>query len=165
MIDKLAMAHDWAMKVIDVGYVCETDTLALEAWKYVDAMQAEADKRKKEKLDEVRQGLKDGWFTEKEGQHFDDVAALCKTDISSGEWQPDWSQAPDDRIDHWSKESDGTATWWIGEPTRNVKEGTHHDNDNCTCVEDAPSFGYQGDWKNSLRKRPEIKAGKRLEVG
>lgn len=45
-MDKLTMAHDWAMQSIDAGYVCETETLVSEAWKYADAMQAEAEKRK-----------------------------------------------------------------------------------------------------------------------
>lgn len=44
-MDKLKLAHDWAMQSIDTGYVCETETLVSEAWQYADAMQAEAEKR------------------------------------------------------------------------------------------------------------------------
>lgn len=52
-MDKLQMAHDWAMQSIDTGYVCETETLVSEAWKYADAMQAEAEKRINKERPEV----------------------------------------------------------------------------------------------------------------
>ena len=52
MKTKLEMAHEWAMRAIDTGYVCETGNLVIEAWKYADAMQAEADKREKEEQSE-----------------------------------------------------------------------------------------------------------------
>lgn len=121
-MDKLKLAHDWAMQSIDTGYVCETETLVSEAWKYANAMQAEAEKRNKaeaeKKRKEVREILNDAsTFIEREGQHFDDVE----------EWQPDWSQAPDDAIG-WMI-FDGASTW-LGESGY--------------LIEEAPSFGFTG---------------------
>ena len=85
-MDKLKLAHDWAMKY---GSTLTHKTV-IDAWAYADAMQAEADKRNKaeaaQKRKEIREMLNDAnTFIEREGQHFDDVE----------EWQPDWSQAPD----------------------------------------------------------------------
>ena len=71
------------------------------------------------------------------------------------EWQPDWSQAPDDACcwfiggsswdlkAYWSKyipcyNSETTQTTWQGNG-----------------MIEAPSFNYQGDWRDSLRKRPK----------
>jgi hypothetical protein len=58
---------------------------------------------------------------------------------------PDWSQAPDvshfdtHPIDGWRMSSSGKALWLIG-------GGAY-------CP--APDFGYTGDWRDSLRKRPK----------
>lgn len=148
-MNKLEMAHDWAMKYgkVDSNYNRE-NTVQL-AWDYADAMQAEADKRDKAEVEkkraDIREMLKaDNTFVEREGQHFDDV-----------EWQPDWSKAPDDKITHWTMEKDKRYSWWIGEPkkdSQNHYEST--ENANCSFYGDAPSFNYQGNWQDSLRKRP-----------
>ena len=45
-MNKLEMAHDWAMKY---GSPENFKLTMDEAWEYVDAMQAEADKREKQK--------------------------------------------------------------------------------------------------------------------
>ena len=127
---KLELAHEYFQKTIshirkhDIQH--DFSEIISESWEYADEMEKQYNKRKPSGL----------------------------PDALKEEWQPDWSQAPDDRINYWSKESDGTATWWIGEPTKNIPIGTHHDNDCCSCLDDAPAFNYQGDWKDSLRKRP-----------
>lgn len=74
--------------------------------------------------------------------HLNNTLAVQKMMHSSDEWQPDWSQAPDDTT-HWGVEL-GTAYW--------LKE---EEVDGLFCkISKAPSFNYQGDWKDSLRKRP-----------
>ena len=108
------------------------DTEIKMAWQYVDAMQAEADKRMVK--------LPDVFFDTKQNE----------------EWQPDWSQAPDDKITHWTMEKDKRYSWWTGEPK---KDSQNHyesiENANCSFYGDAPSFNYQGNWQDSLRKRPQ----------
>ena len=64
-MNKLQMAHEYAMKHVQEGFDINYNVLVVEAWKYADAMQAEADKRN---------------YSEKQ---------------DSSEWQPDWSQAPE----------------------------------------------------------------------
>ena len=132
ILDKAKMAHDWVMKYgkVDSNYNRE-NTVQL-AWDYADAMQAEADKRVVK--------LPDVFFDTKQNE----------------EWQPDWSQAPDDKITHWTMEKDKRYSWWIGEPK---KDSQNHyesiENANCSFYGDAPSFNYQGIWQDSLRKRPQ----------
>ena len=55
------------------------------------------------------------------------------------EWQPDWSQAPRCDVVSWDINEHGQARWIAS--------------DNGYYL--APSFGYTGDWRNSLRKRPK----------
>ena len=141
ILDKAKMAHDWAMKYgkVDSNYNRE-NTVQL-AWKYADAMQAEADKRAEQKRKEIREMLNaDNTFIEKEGQHFDDV-----------EWQPDWSQAPS-WANWWAVDLDlAQAHWYGAEPTINTITWRRRTR---TCKQ-APSFNYQGNWQDSLRKRPQ----------
>lgn len=59
------------------------------------------------------------------------------------EWQPDWSQAPDG-ADAWRMYGDGNCAWLIDFGDKDFK-----------WFDRAPSFNYQGDWKDSLRERPE----------
>lgn len=64
-MDKLKLAHEWAMKIIEGNMrAADASDLVERAWQYADAMQAEDDKRKPSGLPEA---LKE-------------------------EWQPDWSQ-------------------------------------------------------------------------
>ena len=129
MKTKLEMAHEW--------YMMQTRrngcALVADAWNYADAMQAEADKRSKAEAEQKRKAARemlnaDNTFLEKEGQHFDDM-----------EWQPDWSQAPRCDVVAWDINEHGQGRWIAS--------------DNGYYL--APTFGYQGDWRNSLRKRPE----------
>ena len=145
MKTKLEMAHEYLLRF--------TGTTVADAWAYADAMQAEADKRNKAEAEQKRNAVRemlnaDNTFLEKEGQHFDDV-----------EWQPDWSQAPE-----W-------ANWWVATADREgkISGGWFYENEPELGVGKGPSvyyspsrssiltdsFGYTGDWRNSLRKRPQ----------
>ena len=102
------------------------------AWKYADAMQAEADKRKPiPKLPALQQTFIDGVEQPR-------YAPSCD------EWQPDWSQAPKGS-DAWRMYGDGNCAWLVDiDIDGDFKWWAH-----------APSFDYQGNWENSLRKRPQ----------
>ena len=132
MKTKLEMAHDFAMN-------CKRPDLTLEgvvslSWKYADAMQAEADKRKPSEFPNVLRGA---------------CGEIVAVKVDDKEWQPDWSQAPE-WANWWVKTMGGSYLWCIHDPTMNddyfrAAGGSNH----------APSFGYTGDWRNSLRKRPK----------
>ena len=119
--------------------ILELENISETAYSLADYMQAEADKREKEESEkkraDIREMLKDNnTFVEREGQHFDDV-----------EWQPDWSQAPV-RATAWEIPNYGVPMWL---------QSHNNINQPYVWLSDAPSFNYKGDWKNSLRKRPQ----------
>ncbi len=158
MKTKLEMAHEIAVAMQSQEPITDMKLLSALAWQYADAMQAEADKRKKEEAAQRRKEIRKmlnapNTFVEREGRHFDDVADACKTYGSSDEWQPDWSQAPDVAT-HWTMRQDGKCLWWKGKPL--LDGSCFYDAVGiCHAVGYAPSFGYTGDWRESLRKRPE----------
>lgn len=131
-MDKLKMAHDWYLKHSESASFMYTEVD--QAWQYADAMQAEADKRKKaeaaQKRKEIREMLNaPNTFVEREGQHFDDVADIREPYTSSeSTCQVDWSQAP--------KEYPVTG-WYI------FKGVAHWISDEFPCGP-APSFGFTG---------------------
>lgn len=148
MKTKLEMAHDYLRDIVSNWEYDDSFDPVAEAWKYADAMQAEADKRNKAEAEQKRKAVRemlnaDNTFLEKEGQHFDDVE----------EWQPDWSQAPADAT-YWTMRPDGKCLWWKGKPL--LDGSCFYDAVGiCHTVGYAPSFGYTGDWRNSLRKSPQ----------
>ena len=159
MKTKLEMAHDWMMKHDDGSMSVEV--VVFKAWAYADAMQAEAEKREKEESEKKRADIREmlkanNTFVEREGQHFDDVADACKTYGSSEEWQPDWSQAPD-WANCWAMDENKNTRWIYSE----LEQPYISDMFLRWCAvgrfdsAEAPSFGYTGDWRNSLRKRPK----------
>ena len=126
MKTKLEMAHDYLRDIVSNWEYDDSFDPVAEAWKYADAMQAEVDKREnKEQSEHVFEAIE--------------------------EWQPDWSQAPEWAI-AWTFDRNETL-WWseIPEIHRNF---WFIDGGIWKCAE-APSFGYTGDWRNSLRKRPK----------
>ena len=145
MKTKLEMAHEWYMKhgkdnVMEKSIAC--------AWQYADAMQAEADKRAHKEPRETHKNLAefnmhpeydasinyppDAWV-----MHKGEKRLAASIDIEK-EWQPDWSQAPE-HANIWQKSSANNYYWCCDDH----------------CLGAAPSFGYTGDWRESLRKRPK----------
>ena len=104
------------------------DTEIKMAWQYADAMQAEANKRAVK--------LPDVFFNTKQNE----------------EWQPDWSQAPE-WAEYWVKNINGVFSWYSKKPTA-FDQGWFVGAGAVYRVCPAPSFNYQGNWQESLRKRP-----------
>ena len=147
---KMQLAHEMALAIQGTKLLHDMELVSDMAWKYADAMQAEADKREKSEAEQKRKAIReminaDNTFLEKEGQHFDDV-----------EWQPDWSQAPD-WANWWAMDENKNTRWIYSELEQPYTGDTYlrwfavgrFDS------ADAPSFGYTGDWRESLRKRPK----------
>ena len=146
MKTKLEMAHEYAIALINSDSEMQFDKFIRLCWDYADAMQAEADKRKKEGAEEESKKRKE--VRQKLINTFESNKLHC-----SDEWQPDWSQAPDVAT-YWTMRQDGECLWWKGKP---LFDGScfYDAVGICHTVGYAPSFGYTGDWRNSLRKRPE----------
>ena len=170
------MAHYWVMKYgkVDSNYNRE-NTVQL-AWDYADAMQAEADKRKLKGLPDVLKLADSPQLNNESILHnidcYFDNANNTKRDADNliqsiyehltgevkvnaettdvSEWQPDWSQAPDG-YDWWAIDRDGFSCWHKSKP--NTQSGIYFWI-RLPTAKNAPSFNYQGDWEDSLRKRP-----------
>ena len=116
------------------------DGICEDAWVMADAMQAEADKRKsKPELPSLQQTFIDGVEQPR-------YAPPCE------EWQPDWSQSPDE-ANYWAKDNSEKAAWFTDKPF--IAEFVSNE---WVCKKeywDAPLFDYQGNWQESLRKRPQ----------
>lgn len=126
-MDKMKLAHEYAMKHIQEGWDINYDVLVAEAWQYADAMQAEADKRKPKGLPE---SLRE-------------------------EWQPDWSQAPE-WAKWWAADSDMRAYYFKLKPDLGSSVWIPQDEcGSYPCSDCAPSHNYQGNWQDSLRERPK----------
>lgn len=127
ILDKMKLAHEMALRIIDLCPELTPDELAERCFKYADAMQAEADKRKVKGVPEAIEQ----------------------------EWQPDWSVAP-----YWAvvytRDVFG-GQWWNVAPRLDGGDVWVVDSVNDYLCASAPNFGYQGDWRNSLRRRPEGK--------
>jgi len=124
ILDKAKMAHDWVIKYGKVDSNYNRENTVQLAWEYADAMQAEADKRVVK--------LPDVFFDTKQNE----------------EWQPDWSQAPE-WANWWAADKDLVSFWHEDKPKFDEIEFYQ-----CGMFCDAPSFNYQGNWQDSLRKRP-----------
>ena len=137
MKTKLEMAHEFMLAMIKAGCHDGPDLLD-RAWCYADAMQAEADKRKPSGFPNVLRGA---------------CGEIVAVKVDDMEWQPDWSQAPE-----WAK-------WWYVTDKNNPKWCSKKPyQDGCNwfvganetySLYNAPSFGYTGNWQDSLRERPQ----------
>lgn len=125
-MNKLQMAHEMALAIQGTKLIHDMELVSDMAWKYADTMQAEADKRVVK--------LPDVFFDTKPNE----------------EWQPDWSQAPMG-FNRFVVGSDGgygfftnmepqlqDDFWFVGADGIVIKD-----------------HGYQGNWQESLRKRPQ----------
>ena len=141
MKTKLEMAHEWIMKHDD-GFM-SVEVVVFKAWQYADAMQAEADKREKEEIDkqsaELRNILNLSKFKPLELQ----------PDLK--EWQPDWSQAPE-WANWWAMDMDKNCYWYEDKLHLGDVEWDRHSIGKSF---KSKHYGYTGDWRNSLRKRPK----------
>ena len=102
-MDKLTMAHDYLLKIIPKASLVDDEDIEFTvdtAWKYADAMQAEADKREPSGLPESL----------RERHDFTKAIAKGIENYEKEKWQPDWSQAPDDAT-AWEYLGHGAARW------------------------------------------------------
>ena len=156
-MNKLDMAHEYAIALINSDCEMQFDKFIRLCWNYADAMQAEADKREcKERTDVLLTKDKDGNCLHFHHEFGHKKCMDCGASLE--EWQPDWSQAPS-----W-------ANWWVAianskgeisggwffskEPEIGKGDGVsvYYDGGDSTLT---GSFGYQGNWQDSLRKRPQ----------
>jgi len=148
MKTKLEMAHEYALQLSKNPSVTATHNdkdITSRAWQYADAMQAEADKREPSGFPNVLRGA---------------CGEIVAVKVDDKEWQPDWSQAPE-WADWWAMDGfSNQANWYDSEPY--IDGDSEIENEwnielkaNMETYEKAPSFNYNGNWQDSLRKRPQ----------
>ena len=148
MKTKLEMAHDWMMKHDDGSMSVEV--VVFKAWQYADAMQAEADKREcKERTDVLLTKDKDGNCLHFHHEFGHKKCMDCGASLE--EWQPDWSQAPSGYDWFVVGGRSGKGFFCLVEPEI-VKDHYWFVGEDCLSVD---KHNYTGDWRNSLRKRPQ----------
>ena len=142
-MDKMKLAHDWAMKY---GSPESFKLTVDKAWKYADAMQAEADKRSISLTKD-----KDGNCLHFHHEFGHERCMDCGASLE--EWQPDWSQVPSN-MNYFAVGANGDGWFYEGQPTMGrCSWFVRGNNDNCK----TPNNSYKGNWKDSLRKRPGSK--------
>ena len=148
-MNKLQMAQEYALKMLENLNPMQIDKptrdgIAYECFELAEAMLAENDKRVVK--------LPDVFFDTNKNE----------------EWQPDWSQAPE-WADWWAMDGfSKKANWWclsvmhgamwLSREPICTKATWAMLNDVKFCAasfDEAPSFNYQGNWQDSLRKRPQ----------
>ena len=156
-MNKMQMAHQMALAMAANGDVPNENIVAI-VWEYAEAMQAEADERE----DKTRP--KALLTKDKDGKclHFNHEFGHKKCmdcGASLEEWQPDWRQAPAG-YNYWVATADHTGKisggWFYDvKPEIGKSDGVsiyYSSNSNAVSTE---SFDYQGNWQDSLRKRPQ----------
>ena len=138
-MDKLEMVMQMVVaEVRRVGITSIDDDKIVDAWNMADKMQTEADKRVNMERPDV----------------------LKASNPMELEWQPDWSQAPSWAnwwaMDGFSKK----ANWYTDKPYLDDDSEVELEWNidlkiNTETYMCAPSFNYQGNWQDSLRKRPQ----------
>lgn len=136
ILDKAKMAHDYAIEMLKRGD--PERSIAFDAWTLADTMQAEADKRKsKPELPSLQQTFIDGVEQPR-------YAPTCD------EWQPDWSQSPDE-ANYWAMDKDSSANFFRNKPE--ITNGNGWDFGGV--MQSNNAHKYTGNWQDSLRKRPQ----------
>lgn len=127
------MAQAYILNEIRRIGICAVDNkIILDAWSIASRMQAEADKRKEKGVPEAI------------------LKALNSMEL---EWQPDWDKIPDG-FDWWAMDKKGKAHCFDREPVIDSPEWVMvGSNGN---YQSSLTFNYQDDWRDSLRKRPEM---------
>ena len=106
-MDKLKLAHEYALEMAKQGIPLKSCKEL--GWKYADAMQAEADKREdKTRPKALLTKDKDGNCLHFNHEFGHRRCMDCGSSLE--EWQPDWSQAPDDAT-AWEYLGHGSARW------------------------------------------------------
>ena len=126
-MNKMQMAHDFAMNCLkNPSYAdAKTYNIISSAWTYADAMQAEADKRKRSNKE--AEEWQPNWSVAPDTM----VQYFAVDENGTGGW---YISKPELCFDHW---------YWSDYGERLEK------------YDDADNFGYTGNWQESLRKRPK----------
>lgn len=151
-MNKLEMAHECAMKLVGnpTTPLKTIESIIGVSWNYADAMQAEADKREKQKAIDDAESSKVLFEKLTGGRALQQIFidGIEQPRYSDERWQPDWSQAPV-WGKYWAVDKDLSPFWHEDKPKFDDVEFYQ-----CGKFCAAPIFSYKGPWRDSVRKRP-----------
>lgn len=167
MKTKLEMAHEYAVAMLRAGVTKESATeFAQTAFILVDAMQAEADKRDKgvatqkrraliikrsEKVKRVIREAERNGLVDDHSKQQTFINDIEQERIYSSDWQPDWSVVPAGYDWFVVGGCSGKGFFCLVKPSI-VKDHYWFVGEDSISVE---KHSYVGDWRGSLRKRPQ----------
>ena len=122
-MDKLTLAHSYMVEYVKSNGLEVTDLEVRCAFDIAEAMLAENEKRR----DKSRPAVLD-------------------------EFQANWNQAPE-WANWWAMDSNGICYWYMTEPRLTEIFPNEWVGGGYPIDTQAPSFNYQGDWKDSLQER------------
>ena len=153
MKTKMKLAHEFAMKLVGnpTTPLKDMNSIIAASWSYADAMQAEADKRKdKTRPSALLTKDKDGKCLHLHHEFGHKKCMDCGASLKK--FHPDWNEAPE-WANYWIKTSGDLFAWLERKPRISNLIGGW--NIECIKKQIAQSFNYQGNWQDSLRKRPQ----------
>lgn len=160
MINKEQLAHEMAIAMQSAEPITDMKMLAALTWSYADAMQAESEKRKPKGVPEA---IKERpIFLDENGNCGHLHTTFGRTECFDcgaklNEFKIDWSLAPDG-FNWWAFDgSTKRANWYKTKPYLSDDSDGDEEWDieiNGHCYEQAPSFNFTGNWKDSLTERP-----------
>ena len=180
ILDKAKMAHEMALELIKLVPDLMAYQLAERCFEYADAMQVEADKRVERGVPEVLMAVQQTFTNGVEQPRYapfiadqkrtPKVSRFERSDAVKGvlnkaenmglaksktdkEWQPDWSQAPDNCL-FFCVASDGGYGFFTDIYPKLMGGDYFYVGCGGLMIE---NHGYKGDWRDSLRERPKGK--------
>lgn len=139
MKTKLEMAHEYAIALINSDCEMQFDKFIQLCWNYADAMQAEADERQTRKNEHDAEA----------NRKIMDALANPMRCVRQQEWKPNWGELPSN-ANYFAMDKSGMCNAYENKPEICDDQWDFGD-----AICECDSFGYQGDWRDSLRKRPE----------
>ena len=139
-MDKMKLAHEMALAMAADGNVPNENIVTI-VWQYADAMQAEADTREDKARPDALKAVQ---------QTFINGVEQPRSAPSKEEWQPDWSQAPDG-YNWFCVGLDGGYGFFTNQAPELFEDYYIVGADGFV----VRNHSYQGDWRESLRERPQ----------
>lgn len=125
-MNKLELAHDYVKVLLTQNVSRTVGEITILAFALAEAVLTEDEKRKDKSLPEV---LKDDFVI-------------------------DWDKAPIN-ANYWAMDSNRDCNWYVDLPYIDEDEWNYEFGIDGATHSSALSFNYKGDWRQSLRKRPE----------
>lgn len=143
MKTKLELAHEYAIEMAKQS--APLRSCIQLGWRYADEMYKQMQER--EEAEAIKLAEESKKLIDDLKQSLNKPAKIVPCD----DFEIDWRIAPD-WANWWAVDKSCRAYWYAFRPEVNNIQNDFREYEGET--NEAPSFNYKGDWRNSLRKRP-----------